>query len=747
MGESRPPLSCTTETPDSGYDELTREEQGEILRLQQSILEAVALGHDHGQVINEVCRLEEQLLPNAVASVMLLDADGSLNVFAAPNIPATGVSRLNGLRPGPGAGSCGNVVYRGKPVFVADTLTDPKWADLRPLAIDFNLKACWSMPIRSAGGAIIGTFALSSFEHRAPTPFHRKMLEIGASIIGIVLERRRQLGALEASETRYRQMFEVNQAVKLLIDPADGRIVDANSAALAFYGYPRERLLRMAVGDINVLPQAAIQARLEDALAQRRMRGEFRHRLASGELRDVEVHSAPIADGERTLLYSIIHDITERKQAEGALRRERDFISAVFESVANVVLVIDRHGRIVRFNQAAEQATGYRFEEVRDRPFFWERFLVPEQTKEVRAVFDEILRGRVAPRHENHWVGRDGSRRLFEWSNTLVTDPVGTAEYLVTIGADITARKEIEAALHLAANVFDNTHEGILVTDAAGTIVDTNPAFTRLTGYRRDEVVGRNPSLLQSGRHDRDFYRELWHALDRYGHWSGEVYPEWLNISAVRNDRGEATRYVAVFMDISALKAQEKALERLAHYDALTGLPNRVLLADRMRQGIAQTRRAGRLMGVAYLDLDGFKPVNDTYGHEAGDRLLVEVARRMAATVRAGDTVSRLGGDEFVVLLPNVASLDECEIVLERILEVVGEPIALEGHDDTVTVSASIGVSLYFADDTDPDTLLRRADHAMYQAKEAGRGRYDFYDAVSDRLAQRQGADEATQEG
>jgi len=197
MTETVAPPSCSVTTTPVEYCELSPAEQEQILVLQQDILEAVALGHDHMKTINQVCALEEKLLPNSVASVMLLDETGHhLDVYAAPTIPKEGIAQLNGLRPGPHAGSCGNVIYRQEPVFVSDTLTDPRWDDIRPLALNFGLMACWSMPIRTQGGKVVGTFALSSFEHRSPSPFHRKLLEIGASIIGIVLERRKEQDAL-----------------------------------------------------------------------------------------------------------------------------------------------------------------------------------------------------------------------------------------------------------------------------------------------------------------------------------------------------------------------------------------------------------------------------------------------------------------------------------------------------------------------------------------------------------------------
>ncbi|MBS1190187.1 MAG: hypothetical protein H6R10_1979 [Rhodocyclaceae bacterium] len=297
-----------------------------------------------------------------------------------------------------------------------------------------------------------------------------------------------------------------------------------------------------------------------------------------------------------------------------------------------------------------------------------------------------------------------------------------------------------EERLRLAASVFQHSHEGILLTDADGRIFDINEAFTRITGYSREEVLGQRPNLLRSGHHARDFYLALWTAVMETGHWqgelwnrrkNGELYPELLTISAVRDASGGISHYVGVFADISPIKLHEQQLERIAHYDALTQLPNRVLLADHMRLALAQAKRSETLVGVCYLDLDGFKGINDVHGHAAGDRLLVEVARRLGRTLRAADTVARLGGDEFVLLLVGLHSAEECEEVLQRVIRTVSEPVFQEGA--VFSVSASIGVALYPATDDDADVLLRQADLAMYEAKQAGKNRYQLFNPEQDR--------------
>jgi diguanylate cyclase (GGDEF)-like protein/PAS domain S-box-containing protein len=340
----------------------------------------------------------------------------------------------------------------------------------------------------------------------------------------------------------------------------------------------------------------------------------------------------------------------------------------------------------------------------------------------------------------------DGATRWVHGLGQLERDAAGRAARMFGVIQDITERKRVEEHLSLAASVFTSSHEGILITDADARIIEANAAFTRLTGYAREDVLGKNPSLLQSGHQGQEFYAALWRTLVATGHWSGEiwnrrkdgsVFAELLTISAVHDAAGETRHFVGVFTDITPQKEHQRELERIAHFDALTGVPNRVLLSDRLAQAIAQTRRAGAMMAVCYLDLDGFKPVNDRYGHAAGDRLLVEMAQRMKDCLRGGDTVARIGGDEFVLLLLGLERMDEVDPALRRILDAVALPVIVD--DEPTAISASLGVTLFPRDDADADALLRHADQAMYEAKQSGKNRYHLFDPERDRQAQARG--------
>ncbi|MFZ4536657.1 EAL domain-containing protein [Propionivibrio sp.] len=325
----------------------------------------------------------------------------------------------------------------------------------------------------------------------------------------------------------------------------------------------------------------------------------------------------------------------------------------------------------------------------------------------------------------------------------------GAEDYLTKGGDGPALRKAIRYAMlrhqrdadaHLAASVFTFAREGIMITAADGAIIDVNDAFTRITSYRRDEVLGRNPRLLSSGRHDKEFYAAMWRSLIEDKHWYGEIWNRrkdgdmfavMQTISAVRDARGRVLHYLALFSDITVLKAHERQLEHIAHYDSLTSLPNRVLLADRMQQAMVQAQRRGQRLAVAYLDLDGFKVVNDNHGHEVGDQLLIALAARMKDALREGDTLARLGGDEFIAVLLDLADLTASVPIIARLLAAAAQPVNID--DLLLQVSGSLGVTFYpQAEEIDADQLLRQADQAMYQAKLAGKNRYHVFDSEQD---------------
>ncbi|MCV2355788.1 diguanylate cyclase [Paucibacter sp. B2R-40] len=299
---------------------------------------------------------------------------------------------------------------------------------------------------------------------------------------------------------------------------------------------------------------------------------------------------------------------------------------------------------------------------------------------------------------------------------------------------EVAVRKQAEAQLQLAASVFFHALEGIMITTPDGTIIDVNATFSLITGYSRAEVLGQNPRLLGSGRHDREFFAEFWRTLLSQGMWSGELwnrrkngelYAQMQTINAVQDEQGQVKQYLTLFSDITAIKEHESQLENIAYHDALTGLPNRLLLNDRLQHAMLQSRRRKDMLALVYLDLDGFKAVNDRFGHAVGDALLIGIAKNIKQVLREGDTLARLGGDEFIVLLVDLASSHDCQALLARLVTAAALPVDCPGAGKRLQISASLGVAYYpQATELDAAQLLQQADEAMYEAKHGGKNRF-----------------------
>lgn len=371
----------------------------------------------------------------------------------------------------------------------------------------------------------------------------------------------------------------------------------------------------------------------------------------------------------------------------------------------------------------------------------WQALVHPDDATRQHDLWDQCLRGgRERYEIEHRLQRRDGSWLECAFRATVQgRSPQGLAQRLVGSYQECCSSLHRRENLQVAATVFTHAREGISITDPKGTIIDVNHAFTRITGYPREEIIGQNPRILQSGRQSPEFYAAMWKAITQQGHWSGEMWNrrkdgslflEVVTISAVRDDNKRLQHYVAVFSDVTQARETEQRLEGLAHFDVLTELPNRVLMFDRLRQCMARCQRRSSYLAVALLDLDGFKAINDRYGHATGDQLLIALARRMAKALREGDTLARIGGDEFVVVMADLEQPQDFSPVVERLLHAASEPVPL--GRDTLQVSASIGVTLYPRDAVDAEQLLRHADHAMYQAKQAGKNRLAIFDVAHD---------------
>jgi len=526
-----------------------------------------------------------------------------------------------------------------------------------------------------------------------------------------------------------------------LKDP-DGVYLACNRAFERLYGVPEDEIVGKT--DFDFVPQATARffrrkdAEARDAGSTRRNEEWVVH--ADGHRALWETAKTPMrtADGQFVGILGVARDITERRRAEHALHRsERRFREMFERHSAAMLLVSPDDGGVVDANAAAERLFGGRDAVLTALSYAELTGFSAEQLHHHNA--EALARGR---HHcvESHTLA-DGSERTLESYVSPVDTANGTLLFIIL--HDVTERSEAELRLRLAATVFTHAHDGVIICDRDERILEANPAFTEITGFSIEDAVGKTPRVLASGRHDAAFYRELWATVKRDGYWQGEVwnrkktgelYAAQTSIAAVHDDRGTVTHYIGTFSDITALKGHQAQLERLAHHDPLTGLANRLLLGERLEWGLAQARRhPNNLLAVCYLDLDQFKPINDTHGHDVGALLLVAVGARLSRSVRSVDTVARLGGDEFVLLLTGIDNVDQCVYLAQRILDAVTRPIAVA--ELSLQVTASVGIALAPDDGVDADTLLRHADQAMYQAKQAGRNRLHLFDRTEERAA------------
>jgi diguanylate cyclase (GGDEF)-like protein/PAS domain S-box-containing protein len=428
---------------------------------------------------------------------------------------------------------------------------------------------------------------------------------------------------------------------------------------------------------------------------------------------------------------------------------------SIFEAAGRAIILTDPAGLIIYFNPAAQRMLGYTWEEIvcRATPLIFHlteevcaraRVLSEEQGCETPPDFSVFIAG-LGPEKshiEADWtyVRKDGSSLPVNLTVSVLKDGSGEIQGYLGIAADITKRRQLEQDLRIAAIAFES-QAAIMVTDAAQSILQVNQAFTRLMGYSAEEAIGQRPSILKSGWQDAAFYAEMWRELRDTGHWqgeiwnrrkNGEIFPEWLTISGVRDPLGKLTHFVSTFSDISNLKVAESEIHHLAFYDPLTAMPNRRLLLNRLEKACSTSNRTGQYGALLMIDLDHFKTLNDTLGHDVGDNLLVEVAKRLAECVREGDTAARLGGDEFIVMLENLGRDEEgagvqAEIVAEKIRFELARPYLLSG-DTEYFRSASVGISLFLAHEKKADILLKQADIALYKSKDAGRNTIRFFD-------------------
>ncbi len=429
-------------------------------------------------------------------------------------------------------------------------------------------------------------------------------------------------------------------------------------------------------------------------------------------------------------LDQVIHQqLNEFQQLNHTLEQEKSFANILLNATHAMILVLDPQGKPLQANHSFYHLTGYKKEELTalSLAHIFPHFtgsLAPSSVEEHSAM----------QYAETPLLRKDGGQLCVDCVCDIQLDEKQHSKYVIFTCLDITERKQDENRLRQAAAVFENTAEGVVITDLQGGIIKTNKAFTDTTGYSFDEAKGKTPALLQSGQQDHDFYKSMWNNLEEHGHWqgeiinrrkSGEIYHEWLTISSVLNEFEQPVNYVGVFSDISAIKQSEKKIDYLSQHNDLTGLPNRLLFNDRLAHALQRAIRDQLRMAVIMMDLDRLKDINTTLGHEKGDDIIKRFAKRLQDTVRSEDTVAHLGGDEFAIIVEDIPNTDHATRIANNILSVFKKEYLMD--DKEIYVSGSIGISLCPNDGSDGDTLTQNAKTAMYQAKQGGGNNYQFY--------------------
>ncbi|MBI5625788.1 MAG: PAS domain S-box protein [Nitrosomonadales bacterium] len=562
----------------------------------------------------------------------------------------------------------------------------------------------------------------------------------------------RKLSETELLKSEANLMAALNNSPFLTwLKDSDGRYLKVNKA---YADYAKLDDAQQIIGktDFDLWPkELAEKYRSDDVevMASRHQKRVEEPSFDGANMHWVETFKTPVIDQSGNVLGTtgFARDITERKQAEQALAESESRFREIFNTVNDAIFIHDAEtGRIVDVNNRMCEMYGMTHEEALacgadDLSAGTPPYSSAEAAEKIRLA-------RTGGPQTFDWLARARDGHLFWVEVSLRFARIGNQQRVLAVVRDISDRKHADEEIRIAATVFES-QEGMMVTDANSVILRVNQAFTDITGYTAEEAVGQTPSLLKSGRHDEAFFDAMWESIRRTGVWkgeiwnrrkNGEVYPERLSITAVKDCAGEITHYVATLHDITERKQAEEQIHNLAFYDTLTQLPNRRMLSDRMNQAMASSKRSSRYGALLFLDLDNFKPLNDTYGHAVGDLLLKEVARRISSCVREMDTVARFGGDEFVVMLTEldankVESTAQAGIVAEKIRIILAEPYVLKiqqaGKAETTVehhCTSSIGVVLFINHEDSPEDIIKWADMAMYQAKDDGRNLIRFHD-------------------
>jgi diguanylate cyclase (GGDEF)-like protein/PAS domain S-box-containing protein len=670
---------------------------------------------------------------------------------------------------------------------------------LRRRQSDFIGKRRWEMPIH---GVSEEQMAQHIETHHRHEPFHRfeyqipgsdgatqhfyisgiPVFDVGGTFIGYrgigsnITELRIAEQAIRNSEQHLSQIVDGSSIPTFVID-TEHRVTHWNQACTNLTGYSAQQMVgkpnywrafypeqRTTLADLVIsgLMDEGTPEQYQNFKKSTLIAGAFEAERFFPQMgnhgRWLFFTAAPLrnANGEVVGAIETLQDITERRRDQQMLQeaylnmedrvakrtaelsQQLHFQHQLIEAIPSPVYYKDAHSRYLGCNSAFATFIGLKASEIIGR---MPHDIAPSTLADKYIAADRALLAQPGSQiYESPVRFADGELRDVMVHKATFTSPDGTVAGMVGVMLDISERKRMEDNLRQAATVFDNSAEGVIIAKPDGSIIAVNRAFTEITGYGQAEVFGKNPRMLQSGRHDRDFYRAMWECIARNGRWqgevwnrrkSGEIFPEWSSITAVCDQQGRLTNYVASFSDITKQKQNDERIQLLAFSDPLTNLPNRRLLIDRLQQALIVSARTKRHGSLFFIDLDNFKGLNDTRGHHIGDLLLKQVAERIERCVREGDTVARLGGDEFVVMLEGlgnttVEATSQAELVGIKILEALDQPYTIQDQHHHNT--ASIGVTLFGDQKSSLDDLLKQADLAMYRAKASGRNALRFFD-------------------
>jgi diguanylate cyclase (GGDEF)-like protein/PAS domain S-box-containing protein len=539
--------------------------------------------------------------------------------------------------------------------------------------------------------------------------------------------------ALREGERYYRHVIDSAVDGYFAMD-IQRRFIEVNGTLCKLFGYAREDWLgKTPIEFIAEESRAELIAQMQRIDNTDHRRYQLLARRKDGSTFPILLNNTTHRNekGEVVGSFGFITDLTPVFEAQRAIAESERDLRGILDDLQDTYYRTDSKGIVTRASRSVKQLLGYDAEEFVGRRLA-DSYCSPQDRDEflarMRANGGHIVGGESRLRH------KDGHEVWVLTTAHFILDAAGAVIGVEGTTRDNTRQRKAEEELRLAAKVFESSGEAIMITDAAGCIISVNQAFSIVTGYPATEVAGRNANLLASGRHSREFFSGMWHSVLETGYWNGEIwnkrrngeiFPEWLSLSSVRDAQGRVTHLVGIFSDISERKAAEARIAYLAHHDPLTGLPNRLLLKDRMEQAIVHCERSGNKVALLFVDLDRFKAVNDTFGHPVGDALLRDAAQRLLACVRDSDTISRHGGDEFLVVLTDLQNSEVPAQIAGKIMAALGQPFHIDTHE--AAISASVGIAVYPEDGAGFGELLKKADTAMYHAKEAGRNAFRFY--------------------